>query len=315
MEVSEQWYLELSQRTDLDAASRARLEQVKVKIQKLQALRAAQAVEPAPTTPEAVQRAADALGLSTRLSPLDITQGLSVERNRASEKIYYLMNEAYGTSPGSYLTLEKEEYPTIQADGSMAWDLRLAPIDDHTFTIAIRGSLPAIDPAKVQAYCDTQAANGLSYTASTLAKYLLYRNANIEILDQIQSFATDPALQEAYHAYLEKQSASQPPAVPASGTDQLPTDGYQALSSIALDDEQPISGNVKLTCEVDKTIFEGQLKDNVPNGLGTLTLADGTKLGPMKFVDGKATANLADGKTKEVTWDSVSGTFLIDPAK
>lgn len=263
------------------------------------------------------QLAADALELSTFMGPESVVQGLKGYRQRAGNEAYWFMSQ-FQDGDFSYVIMENRNLPEPSMDGSVEWSVDFRTVEGDTFRVTAEAK--AVDIAQVKAYREAQLARGINYSEEDLITYLAYRTVSQEFKTNIEETRNNVALNKKYMAYL----AANRPEVNQSDVDELvippaiisfpglPEGDYsKAISSLELDDEAPVSGNFTLTCVIDGTIFQGPLKDNVPDGIGGIWLRGSEMMGPLVFEAGKASVNLPDGSTKDITWNSTSGSFDV----
>lgn len=266
---------------------------------------------------------AEALNLAPEMTPADITRGVEDYRNTSGADALWLAGQ-FPVGEGSYLNISRKDLPAPNPDGSVTWRVDLTAPDGEKYIL--KTNLPPVDMAKVQSYIDAQAALGIAISKEELVQYLAYRAAAQSLKTQADSFRNDAHLNEQYKAYLAAQKkAAETPVINFDDEEPmdlgirfvpdtipgLPEGDYKELDPYLFSIEDPYTGLVSLEWP-DGTFFKGAMKDSVPNGMGVLGLggADET-LGPVQFVDGKATVELPDGKKKEITWDSENSNFEI----
>lgn len=301
-------------------------------------------VEPAPTETSAAtpapdqetlkqnaQVAADSLELSMLLTPRNISDSIKTYERRVGAETEWVLSQ-FQDGDFSYLIMTDRHLAPPNGDGSAEWTVDFKTADGEVFRVSAQAD-PVI-MAKIKAYREAQAARGLDYSEADLIKYIGYRTITNEFARNMRETRDNVGLNKKYMAYLavnrpEVADVAVPPteARVLSLDDEEPMDlgirsipdtipglpegNYKEFDPHLFSIENPYTGLVSLEWP-DGTFFKGAMKDSVPNGMGVLGLggADET-LGPVQFIDGKATVELPDGKKKEITWDTELFRFEI----
>ncbi len=279
------------------------------------------------------QLAADSLELSTRLSPAEITSGLSMYESRVGAEIAWFLSQ-FQDGDFSYVMTTNRSLPIPSVDGSVEWSADFRTVDGETFRVS--ASIDALDMASVKAYREAQAALGFNYSQEELVKYLAYRAVTAEFNKNMLETRNNVGLNKKYQAYLaanrpEVAEPYVPPTeVPVINLDEdenaginleenipglttlpgLPNLDYKNIGPEAFVTQDSVEGPVTITWP-NGQVFQGEIKDNVPNGLGALRLENGQILGPTQFVDGKASVESSDGKKKEIIWNTELSLFEV----
>lgn len=288
------------------------------------------------TDRELASTTADQLSISMRLTADQISRDALIYKNTKDSIVdaYLAPYEQVGAEP--FLKKVHRGVNEVNPDGSGLWHVEYRLPDGSS--MIVHSETGPVDEAAVKDYVSARNAEGGNYNVETLTQYLGY-------LRLAQTFNEEwekqkPKLDEAYAIYKEtarREALRQPnvydfdlddglddsvtvpfeaPSAPTEAVDasssapELKAGEYKVLDSFVGLDE-PYSGLVEITWP-DETFFQGEMKDSVPHGVGVVGLggADET-LGPVEFVQGKATVNLPDGRMKVLIWDKTLNKFNI----
>lgn len=260
--------------------------------------------------------AANELDLAPEMTPAEMNKLTESYQLTSGADALWLVGQ-FPVGEGSYLNISKKDLPAPNPDGSVTWRVDLTALDGEKYILEV--ALPPVDMAEVQPYIDAQAALGIAVSKEELVQYLAYRAASKDLKAQADKFRNDAHLNERYTAYLAAQKkAAEAPAINFDDEEPmdlgirsipdrvpgLPEGDYKEFDAELFPIEDPYTGLVSLEWP-DGTFFKGAMKNSVPNGMGVLGLGGAEEtLGPVQFVDGKATVELPDGKKKEITWDT-----------
>ncbi|MEK9159792.1 MAG: hypothetical protein AAB383_03625 [Patescibacteria group bacterium] len=221
MEVSEKWFVELNQKlASAEASTQTRLDKIELNIRALQKLRAERAEPVAPAAPAAsnetgAKKAAEALGIAPAVTPelIKNAPGTFLRNAWAHTDGFVDEYKPEDASLAPYLTVNSRNIGTPLSDGSAAWRMQLTTAAGDK--IYIGENTPAVDPAKVTAFVEAQAALGKTYLPEEVtlyAGYLQIMNAWEEALDEAKA---EHKLDEKYREYIATEPVA-PAEVAAS---------------------------------------------------------------------------------------------------
>lgn len=269
-------------------------------------------------TKVAAAEAANELDLAPEMTPANVTRGLENYENTSGADALWLAAQ-FPVGDTSYLQISRRDLPAPNPDGSVTWRVDLTAPNGAKYILETE--LPPMDMAKVQSYIDTQAAIGFIFSKEELVSYLAYRAATKSFKAQSDDLRNDAHLNEQYKAYLAAQKKiAEAPVIKLDEDENtdidlgktmpqltvfrgLPQADYKVIGPEAFIIQDSVEGPVTIKW-TNGQAFQGEIKNNLPNGLGALRLENGQILGPVQFVDGKATLESPDGKKKEIIWDS-----------